>query len=76
MEPVTPPRAEDWHTFMYDLGFSGASPDQSLAPTVGIVVEIQDRWPPLRLPSNSERHFIHRLDRWQIVCTGCQAVGY
>ncbi|RKU09487.1 hypothetical protein C6503_21255 [Candidatus Poribacteria bacterium] len=31
MEPVTPPRAEDWHTFMYDLRFSGISPDKSLA---------------------------------------------
>ena len=37
MEPVTPPRAEDWHTFMYDLGFSGMSPDQSLAPPLALL---------------------------------------
>ena len=37
MEPVTPPRAEDWHTFMYDLGFSGVSPDQNLAPPLELL---------------------------------------
>ena len=37
IEPVTPPRAEDWHTFMYDLGFSGISPDKSLAPPLGLL---------------------------------------
>ncbi|MXV73410.1 PQQ-binding-like beta-propeller repeat protein [Candidatus Poribacteria bacterium] len=37
MEPVTPPRAEDWHTFMYDLGFSGISPDKSLAPPLKLL---------------------------------------
>ncbi len=36
-EPVTPPRAEDWHTFMYDLGFSGISPDKSLAPPLELL---------------------------------------
>ncbi|MCY3741595.1 MAG: PQQ-binding-like beta-propeller repeat protein [Candidatus Poribacteria bacterium] len=36
-EPVTPPRAEDWHTFMYDLGFSGISPDKSLAPPLKLL---------------------------------------
>ena len=37
IEPVTPPRAEDWRTFMYDLGFSGMSPDQSLAPPLALL---------------------------------------
>ena len=37
MEPVTPPRTEDWHTFMYDLGFSGMSPDQSLTPPLELL---------------------------------------
>ena len=37
MEPVIPPRAEDWHTFMYDLGFSGVSPDQNLAPPLELL---------------------------------------
>ena len=37
MKPVTPPRAEDWYTFMYDLGFSGVSPDQSLAPPLELL---------------------------------------
>jgi len=37
MEPVTPPRAEDWHTFMYDLGFSGISPDKSLTPPLELL---------------------------------------
>ena len=37
MEPITPPRAEDWHTFMYDLGFSGMSPDQNLAPPLELL---------------------------------------
>lgn len=38
MESVTPPpRAEDWHTFMHDLGFSGMSPDRSLAPPLELL---------------------------------------
>ena len=37
MEPVTPPRAEDWHTFMYDLGFSGISPDKNLTPPLELL---------------------------------------
>ena len=32
VEPVAPPRAEDWHTFMHDLGFSGISPDKGIKP--------------------------------------------
>ena len=37
-ELVTPPpRAEDWHTFMHDLGFSGVSPDTSLAPPLELL---------------------------------------
>ena len=38
MESVTPPpRPEDWHTFMHDLGFSGISPDQSLTPPLELL---------------------------------------
>ena len=38
MESVTPPpRPEDWHTFMHDLGFSGMSPDKSLAPPLALL---------------------------------------
>ena len=38
MESVTPPpRAEDWHTFMHDLGFSGISLDKSLAPPLELL---------------------------------------
>lgn len=38
MESVTPPpRAEDWHTFMHDLGFSGKSSDKSLAPPLALL---------------------------------------
>lgn len=29
---ITPPRAEDWHMFMYDLQLSGRSPDKKLKP--------------------------------------------
>ena len=36
-EPLAPPRAEDWHTFMHDLGFSGASPDKSIAPPLELL---------------------------------------
>ena len=36
-EPITPPRAEDWHTFMYDLGFSGVSPDETLKPPLDLL---------------------------------------
>ena len=32
-----PPRATDWHTFMYDLGFSGSSPDATLKPPLGLL---------------------------------------
>ena len=32
-----PPRAEDWHTFMYDLGHSGMSPDKTLKPPLGLL---------------------------------------
>ena len=35
---VPPPlRAEDWHTFMYDLNFSGNSPDKHLAPPLELL---------------------------------------
>ena len=38
MESVTPPpRPEDWHTFMHNLGFSGVSPDKNLAPPLELV---------------------------------------
>ena len=38
MESVTPPpRPEDWHTFMHNLGFSGVSPDNNLAPPLELV---------------------------------------
>ena len=36
-EPLAPPRAEDWHTFMHDLGFSGVSPDKSIAPPLELL---------------------------------------
>ena len=36
-EPVPPPRAEDWHTFMHDLGFSGISPDKSITPPLELL---------------------------------------
>ena len=32
-----PPRAEDWHTFMHNLGFSGVSPDKNLAPPLELL---------------------------------------
>lgn len=32
-----PPRATDWHTFMYDLGFSGRSPDETLKPPLDLL---------------------------------------
>ena len=38
MESVTPPpRVEDWHTFMHNLGFSGVSPDKNLAPPLELL---------------------------------------
>ena len=38
LESVTPPpRAEDWHTFMYDLDFSGISPDKTLKPPLDLL---------------------------------------
>ncbi len=37
MEPIRPPRPEDWWTFMYDLGFSGMSPDETLKPPLGLL---------------------------------------
>ena len=38
MESVTPPpRAEDWHTFMHDLNFSGMSSDKNLAPPLALL---------------------------------------
>ena len=37
MEPIKPPRPEDWRTFMYDLGFSGMSPDEALKPPLGLL---------------------------------------
>ena len=36
-EPLAPPRAEDWHTFMHDLGFSGVSSDKSIAPPLELL---------------------------------------
>ena len=37
IEPAPPPRAEDWRTFMYDLGFSGMSPDATLKPPLDLL---------------------------------------
>ena len=38
MESVTPPpRAEDWHTFMHNLSFSGVSRDKNLAPPLELL---------------------------------------
>ncbi|MXZ00346.1 PQQ-binding-like beta-propeller repeat protein [Candidatus Poribacteria bacterium] len=37
MEPIMPPRPEDWRTFMYDLGFSGNSPDETLKPPLDLL---------------------------------------
>ena len=37
VEPVTPPRAEDWHMFMQNLGFSGISPDKSITPPLELL---------------------------------------
>ena len=50
MEPVTPPRAEDWHTFMYDLGFSGMSPDQSLTPPLELLWKFKTGGPVYASP--------------------------
>ena len=36
-EPVTPPRAEDWHMFMHNFGFSGISPDTSITPPLELL---------------------------------------
>lgn len=36
-EPLAPPRAEDWHTFMHDVGFSGVSPDKSITPPLELL---------------------------------------
>ena len=35
--PVMPPRAEDWHMFMHNLGFSGSSPDTSITPPLELL---------------------------------------
>ena len=32
-----PPRAEDWHMFMHNLGFSGVSPDTNLTPPLKLL---------------------------------------
>ena len=32
VEPIAPPRPQDWHMFMHNIGFSGASPDETLMP--------------------------------------------
>ena len=38
LESVTPkPRAEDWHTFMHDLDFSGVSSDKTLKPPLDLL---------------------------------------
>ena len=50
MEPVTPPRAEDWHTFMYDLNFSGMSPDKSLAPPLELLWKFKTGGPVYASP--------------------------
>ena len=36
-EPIMPPRAEDWHMFMHNVGFSGMSPDKSIAPPLQLL---------------------------------------
>jgi len=36
-EPVPPPRAEDWHMVMHNLGFSGISPDKNITPPLELL---------------------------------------
>ena len=75
-EPVTPPRAEDWHMFMHNLGFSGVSPDKDITPPLELLWKFKTGGPAPRFTRDCERHFVYRIDRWQVVCLGCKAVGY
>ena len=45
VEPVTPPRAEDWHMFMHNLGFSGISPDKSITPPLELLWQFKTGGP-------------------------------
>lgn len=45
VEPVIPPRPEDWHMFMHDLQFSGKSPDQKLKPPFELVWQFKTGGP-------------------------------
>ena len=50
-ESVTPaPRAEDWHTFMHDLNFSGMSADKSLAPPLALLWKFKTGGPVYASP--------------------------
>ena len=44
-DPVSPPRAEDWHMYMNDLMFSGRSPDQQIKPPLRLVWEFKTSGP-------------------------------
>ncbi len=45
VEPVVPPRPEDWHMFMHNLQFSGKSPDQKLKPPFQLVWQFKTGGP-------------------------------
>ena len=50
-ESVTSPqRAEDWHTFMNDLNFSGNSPDKHLAPPLELLWRFKTGGPVYAAP--------------------------
>ena len=44
-EPVPPPRAEDWHMFMHNLGFSGISPDNNITPPLELLWKLKTGGP-------------------------------
>lgn len=45
VEPVNPPRPEDWHMFMHDLQFSGKTSDQKLKPPFHLVWQFKTGGP-------------------------------
>ena len=44
-EPIPSPRAEDWHMFMHNLGFSGMSPDKSITPPLELLWQFKTGGP-------------------------------
>jgi len=63
--PTVPPRPEDWPMFMYDLHFSGRSPDQTLKPPLKLLWKYKTGGPIQASPVvANDTVYVASTDHW------------